>query len=137
MNLNALAEQDLSFTLEDTENGFAREFSLIDTSGNTHKLSGVVNDIGLTFDTEGNPISGRQITASFRLSKLATETGEYIRPGRGWKAEIVSDETGKTYTTYVIDFKPDRRLGLGLLILSLEFGNVGSTAGSTGITEES
>ena len=123
MNLNALAEQDLATTLEDTENGFAREFTLIDNSGNRFALAGIVNDIGLTFDTEGNAISGRQITASFRLTKLTTETGDYIRPGRGWKAEIVSDEAGKTYTAYVIDFKPDRRLGVGLLILSLEFGN--------------
>ena len=127
MNLNVLAEQDLAITLEDTENGFAREFTLIDTSGNKYTLAGIVNDIGLTFDTEGNAISGREINASFRLTKLATETREYIRPGRGWKAEIVSDETGKTYTAYVIDFKPDRRLGIGLLILSLEFGNASNS----------
>jgi len=130
MNLNALAENDLSFILEDSENGFAREFSLIDTSGNKYELAGIINDIGFAIDTEGNPISGRSFTASFRLSKLATENGEYIRPGRGWKIETASDESGKEYTAYVTDFKPDRRLGIGLLILSLEFGNVGTAPGS-------
>lgn len=136
MNLNALAEEDLATTLEDTENGFAREFTLTDTTGETYTLAGIVNDIGLTFDTEGNAISARSLTASFRLSKLVDENSEFIRPGRGWKFQAASDVSNKEYTAYVTDFKPDRRLGIGLLILSLEFGNVGSTAGSNGITEQ-
>lgn len=123
MNLNALAESDLALTLEDTENGFAREFVLINNTGTAYHLAGIVNDIGLTFDTEGNPISGREITISLRMSKLTDVNGDYIRPGRGWRAEIVSDVTGKKYTAYIFDFKPDRRLGVGLLFLSLEFGN--------------
>ncbi len=126
MNLNALAEEDLAFTLEDTENGFARKFTLIDTSGKRYELCGIVNDIALSFDTDGNAISAREITASFRLKKLTDESGNYLRPGRGWKAEVVSDEGGKTYTAYITDFKPDRRLGIGLLILDLEFVKDGS-----------
>ena len=125
MNLNALAEQDLAVTLEDAVDGFAREFRLTDPNGTEYALTGIVNDTGLTFDTVGNAISGRMISISYRLSKLADADGAYIRPGRGWQARIVSDESGREYTAYVTDFRPDRRLGVGLLILSLEFGDGG------------
>lgn len=123
MNLNALAEQDLAITLEDTADGFARTFSLIDPAGAVHELAGIVNDTGLVFDTTGNAISGRALSASFRLSRLADEGGNYLRPGRGWQVKAASDVSGKEYTAYVTDFRPDRRLGIGLLILSLEFDN--------------
>jgi hypothetical protein len=65
------------------------------------------------------------ISISYRLSSLADADGAYIRPGCGWQARIVSDESGREYTAYVTDFRPDRRLGVGLLILSLEFGDGG------------
>lgn len=125
MNLNALAEQDLAFTMEDTENGFARDFVLADTGGEKYALAGIVNDIGFTFDTEGNAISTRAVTISYRLSRLVDTNGDYLRPATGWTATW-RDMSGREQLANVRDFRPDRRIGIGLLILDLEFGKDGS-----------
>lgn len=124
MNLNVLAEQDLSCTLEDIDNGFAREFTLYDTKNASYELCGIINDISLVFDTEGNAISGRAITISYRLSKLVDSSGNYIRPATGWQATWL-DMSGNEIRAFVRDFNPDRRLGIGLLVLDLEFGKSG------------
>lgn len=119
MNIRSQAEQDLFFILEDTENGFARDFCLCDGKGGEYPLKGIVDDIGLLFDENNVPVSARSITASFRLSSLVNADGGYIKPSRGWTARI-SDMSGKEWTLHVTDFKPDRSLGIGVLTLSLE-----------------
>ena len=76
-----------------------------------------MGDIGYLLDTEGNPIAGRTVTAIFRMSDLMAND-EYMQPGRGWKV-IYTDMSGHEWILYVERFEPDRTLGVGRLILSL------------------
>ena len=119
MNLRQLAEQDLAVTLTDKDNGGAVSFTLLKPTGTGYTLSGFVGDIGYLVDTEGNPIAGRTVTACYRLSDCLTSAGEYVKPGRGWKV-IYTDLSGHEWILYVIRFEPDRTIGIGRLILSLE-----------------
>lgn len=119
MNLRQLAEQDLAVTLTDKDNGAAVDFTLLKPTGTGYSLSGSVGDIGYLVDTEGNPIAGRTVTACYRLSDCLTSAGEYVKPGRGWKV-IYTDLSGHEWILYVIRFEPDRTIGIGRLILSLE-----------------
>lgn len=119
MNLRQLAEQDLAVTLTDKDNGAAVDFTLLKPTGTGYSLSGSVGDIGYLVDTEGNPIAGRTVTACYRLSDCITSAGEYVEPGRGWKV-IYTDLSGHEWILYVIRFEPDRTIGIGRLILSLE-----------------
>ena len=119
MNLRQLAEQDLAVTLTDKDNGGAVSFTLLKPTGTGYTLSGFVGDIGYLVDTEGNPIAGRTVTAAYRLSDYTSSAGEYVKPGRGWKV-IYTDLSGHEWILYVIRFEPDRTIGIGRLILSLE-----------------
>lgn len=119
MNLRQLAEQDLKVTLTDKDNGGAVSFTLLKPTGTGYTLSGFVGDIGYLVDTEGNPIAGRTVTACYRLSDCLTSAGEYVKPGRGWRV-IYTDLSGHEWILYVIRFEPDRTIGIGRLILSLE-----------------
>lgn len=117
MNLQALAESDLSETLEDTENGGAVAFTLSDAAGRKYELAGTVGDIGFLLDAEGVPVSGRSIVAAFRLSSLSADGT--VSPDRGWTVSY-TDMRGVAWTLYVIWFEPDRTIGIGRLILSLQ-----------------
>ncbi|MCR4631414.1 MAG: hypothetical protein K5786_07255 [Treponema sp.] len=117
MNLRQLAEQDLAVTLTDKDNGGAVSFTISKPSGTGYTVNGFVGDIGYLLDTEGNPIAGRTVTAIFRMSDLMANN-EYMQPGRGWKV-IYTDMSGHEWILYVARFEPDRTLGVGRLILSL------------------
>lgn len=117
MNLRQLAEQDLAVTLTDKDNGGAVSFTISKPSGTGYTVNGFVGDIGYLLDTEGNPIAGRTVTAIFRMSDLMANK-EYMQPGRGWKV-IYTDMSGHEWILYVARFEPDRTLGVGRLILSL------------------
>jgi hypothetical protein len=117
MNLRQLAEQDLAVTLTDKDNGGAVSFTISKPSGTGYTVNGFVGDIGYLLDTEGNPIAGRTVTAIFRMSDLMAND-EYMQPGRDWKV-IYTDMSGHEWILYVARFEPDRTLGVGRLILSL------------------
>ena len=117
MNLRQLAEQDLAVTLTDKDNGGAVSFTISKPSGTGYTVNGFVGDIGYLLDTEGNPIAGRTVTSIFRMSDLMAND-EYMQPGRGWKV-IYTDMSGHEWILYVARFEPDRTLGVGRLILSL------------------
>ena len=117
MNLRQLAEQDLAVTLTDKDNGGAVSFTISKPSGTGYTVNGFVGDIGYLLDTEGNPIAGRTVTAIFRMSDLMANN-EYMQPGRDWKV-IYTDMSGHEWILKVARFEPDRTLGVGRLILSL------------------
>ena len=113
MNLRELAEQDLSFTLEDSVSGSACEITFTDPSGNEHKVNGWFNDIGFSYDTDGNAVATRSVCVMWRLSKLLNGT-EYLIPGskRGWSFSY-SDFSGKQWECAITRVEPDRTLGIG------------------------
>lgn len=117
MGLRQLAEEDLKVTLTDKKFGGAVDFTLLRPSGTGFTLRGFVGDIGYLVDTEGNPIAGRTITACYRMSDFVSE-GEYVKPGRGWRV-VCMDMSGHEWILYVALFQPDRTLGVGRLICTL------------------
>ncbi len=120
MGLRQLAEQDLAITLTDTENGGACNFTLINPCGNGFTLSGFVGDIGYLVDTEGNPVAGRTITVVYRLSDCKS-ANQYVKPGHGWRV-IYTDMSEHEWILDVVRFEPDRTLGVGRLIVTLDIG---------------
>ena len=116
MNIRELAEKDLSFVLEDTSLSGSR-FFLFDKKGNRFELAGSVGDIGYLLDTTGAPVQGRTITVAFRLSSLAKKTKEV--PQKGWRV-LLQDLSGTECRLYVVRYEPDRTIGIGRLVLSVD-----------------
>ena len=117
MGLRQLAEKDLVVTLTDDEIGGAVPFTLSRPTGDGQTLKGFVGDIGYLVDTEGNPIAGRTITVSYRMSDFVS-SGDYVKPGRGWRV-IYTDLAGHEWIMFVVRFEPDRTIGIGRLICTL------------------
>ncbi|MCQ2087878.1 MAG: hypothetical protein MJZ37_07480 [Bacilli bacterium] len=118
MGLRELAEKDLGFTLEDGNYGSARNITLSSPDGEEFQIQGWVNDIGYSYDTEGNAVSSRTISAMWRMSSVM-KNGNYVVPGRGWECSF-SDMTGKEWNCYVVRVEPDRTLGIARAWLSLD-----------------
>ena len=116
MNIRELAEKDLSFTLENANVGGSC-FVLSDKKGNHFNLTGAVGDIGYLLNTDGVPVQGRTITVAYRLSSLAVYTKE--TPQKGWQV-LLRDLSGAEYRLYVVRYEPDRTIGIGRLLLSVQ-----------------
>lgn len=112
MNLNQIVESDLSFTLEDSENGFGYELKLIDDNLNEYDIVGKINDIGFFIDlASGVGITGRNCEITVRISSLTDI------PRKNWKC-IYTDINNNTWTCYIADSpKIDRTLGIYLILL--------------------
>ena len=112
MNLNQIAESDLSFTLEDSENGFGYELTLIDDNLNEYKVIGKSNDIGFFIDLEsGLGVTGRTCEVTIRISSISEI------PKKNWKC-IYTDINDNEWTCYIADSpKVDRALGIYLISL--------------------
>lgn len=115
MNLNVIAESDLSFTLEDSINGFGVTLIFIDGELNRYQLNTQTLDIGFFIDPQtGVAVAGRQIEITMRISTLNTLGGGY--PGKSWSVEYI-DTNGQTWNLKVIENRPDRKLGVYNMLL--------------------
>lgn len=120
-----IAEQDLSFTLEDSQFGFGYAITVTDPDGLSKEMNGQSNDVGLSIDPDtGVAVSGRSATVFLRLSTLETlgfttipqrQTDKTKKP---WIIEFNSIG-GKPFKFTVKESQPDRTLGGVLLILEL------------------
>lgn len=126
MNLRALAEKDLALTLENSGEGW--EICFTDPEGESYKVLGRVGDIGFGYDTDGNAIAARVVQATWRLSKMITESGKYLIPGRGWACSW-KDLSGKAWNAFVTRCEPDRTLGVGRVWLSFDLSEVEGNGG--------
>ena len=87
MNIRVLAEQDLSFILEDLENGTAQAVTFIDANKIEYILNCWGADIGVMLDvTTGLMIPGRNIEIYARLSSLSQYGLETI--SENWRVKI-------------------------------------------------
>lgn len=118
MNLRVLAEKDLAMTLENFGDGV--EITFTDLNDNEYKVYGRVGDIGFGYDTDGNQISTRVVQATWRLSKMVSESGQYLIPSRGWACDW-TDLSGKSWSAFVTRCEPDRTIGIGRVWLSFDF----------------
>lgn len=122
MGLRQLAEQDLSFTLEDSVTGFGWPVTLTDPAGGSSNLTGQSHDISQIIDPEtGTAISGRSTAFVLRLSSI-TEAGLEMPVGIAdpdkmpWLVTF-DDINGAPYKFKVEYADPDRTLGTISLIL--------------------
>jgi hypothetical protein len=124
MSLRQLAEQDLSFTLEDSVTGFGWPVTLTDPTGFTgsSNLTGQSHDISQIIDPDtGTAVSGSSTAFVLRLSSI-TAAGFSEPKGiadvdsRPWLVTFDSIN-GAPYTFKVEYADPDRVLGTISLIL--------------------
>ena len=119
MSVRDLAESDLAETLEDTD-GAGSPFTLIDPENNEYRLTGTFGDIGYLLDSEtGLPVQGRTITAAYRMKTLAEKTSAI--PGENWKVKTIGFDD-KEYILFVVNYEPDRTIGIGRVKLGLNRG---------------
>ena len=124
MNLREQAEADLSLTLEDKDYGFGWECLIEDPSGNSDTFVVQSGDVHELFDTEtGVPVSNRVAHVAVRISSL-TEKG-FSLPSKIanensniWKFTF-KDVNGDNHKFTVAEARPDRTLGVALVILEL------------------
>ena len=124
MNLRQLAEQDLSFTLEDSVTGFGWPVTLTDPTGFTgsSNLTGQSHDISQIIDPEtGTAISGRSTAFVLRLASItaagfAEPKGIADSDKTPWLITF-DDINGASYKFKVEYADPDRVLGTISLIL--------------------
>jgi hypothetical protein len=115
MNLVTQAEADLSFTLEDKDNGFGVAITLIDELANSYEVNAQTTDVGFFIDpTTGEGVAGRQVTITVRISTLSDLGGGY--PTKQWTA-LYTDTNGNAWTLKVQQNRPDRKLGVYNIIM--------------------
>jgi hypothetical protein len=116
MNVRELAESDLAETLEDAD-GAGSPFTLIDDEQKEYHLTGTFGDIGYLLDNEtGLPVQGRTITATYRMKSLFKETNR--PPGKKWQVKV-KGLNDTEYTLNVVNYEPDRSVGIGRLKLAV------------------
>jgi hypothetical protein len=114
MNLNSIAESDLAFTLEDTDNGFGVDLTFLDSEGEEQIVSCSTTDISYFIDPQtGEGVSSRQVEITARLSTFEANNITVI------KGSIVQhyDTAGTKYKSCVKELRPDRKLGVLNMLL--------------------
>lgn len=115
MNLLEQAEQDLSFTVEDKDNGFGISIIIVDKNGTRYGEDGSIvaktQDIGFFIDPGSDVgVQDRTVWIDLRLSSLKT-LGINIKTKDGWKV-IYTDKQGDTWNFSIEIASPDRTLGI-------------------------
>jgi hypothetical protein len=121
MNIVEIAENDLSFVLEDKDSGFGIVAKLIDPDGvrygDDDSIIGQTTDIGFFIDPDtGIGVRGRNAEIVFRYSTIISKTG--VIPTKAWRFEF-NDTNGNPwlYVANLID--TDRKLGVIRINLGL------------------
>lgn len=114
MNLNTIAEQDLSFTMEDSDNGFGVDL-ILKSRHDSYPVTCQTTDISFFIDLqEGTAASGRTVEVNGRISTIESLAADL--PCKSWTVDYV-DTNGKTWTCRVANVDPDRKLGIYKMIL--------------------
>ena len=117
MGLRELARRDASHTIEGQQAGNT-VFSLSDNNGHSWEMTGLVGDIGFSFDTEGNRVAGRTVFASFLASRVKINN-KTVSPAHGWKI-VYTDINGERQEGNVLFSEPDRTIGIVRVYISLD-----------------
>lgn len=124
MGILQLARKDSMFTMEGEISG-SQEFTLEDKGGNSWNVRGIVGDIGLLFDTDGNAVAGRTVCANYRSENVSVG-GQVADPERGWRFSY-TDLSGKKWTLFVLFAAPDKVLGITKIWLVLDLSKAEAT----------
>lgn len=118
MDLHALAEMDLLFTLE----ADGQAVTVTNPAGSSVVLQAISNDISAMVDPEtGLLVSGRAASAALRISSLTTAglgipVGVPDAAGKPWVVSF-NDVNGGLHTFKVAQSNPDRGVGLVTVLL--------------------
>lgn len=117
MNLVAQAEADLSFTLEDIDNGFGLALQFKDTSGDFQTVNCQSTDIGFFVDpSTGAAVAGRQVEVTSRITTFGTLNIPY--PTKNTFVKYITTK-GDQSNMKVQQVRPDRKLGIYNLVLEV------------------
>ena len=133
MNLRELALRDGAWIFGE-RNGTA--FSLEAPDGNVFRLTGIIDDIGLSTDADGVQTAGRTATASYQ-SRLVSDGSRVLTPREGWVLSFC-DLHGLSRRYAVAYAAPDAVAGITRLYLSADLSAGGESvlAGSPCGTED-
>lgn len=121
MGLRTQAAADLKTILEDTE-GFGYSITLTDPAGNTAALTGFSTDISEVIDPDtGVAVAGRLASVALRISSITAAGLSMPRQvadetGKPWRVTF-DDIDGSSHTFTVLEPKPDRAIGILVLLL--------------------
>lgn len=114
MNLNEIAEQDLNFTLEDTESGFGVDLIFYDLESNEVEISCSTTDISFFIDPQtGMNISNRQVEITCRITTMNSNN---VTPKQD-DIVLYRDTIGVDFKTCIKDVMPDRKIGIYKILL--------------------
>ena len=114
MNIRDIAENDLSFILEDSVNGFGIEFKLVSPDQTEYNLTGSYTDIGFFIDPQtGVGVDGSYQEIVFRISSFVSQGGT-VYPDRDlWHIENVKVNGIKVIESYgIASVQTDKTLGV-------------------------
>jgi len=115
MNIVEQAEKDLSFTLEDINNGFGVALTFIDGELNEYPVAVQTTDVGFFIDPQtGVGVAGRQVEITVRIKTLTDLGAGY--PSKSWTA-LYTDTNGNAWKLKVQQPRPDRKLGVYNIIM--------------------
>lgn len=114
MNFNEIAEQDLSFTLEDVESGFGVNLIFYDSESNEVEISCSTTDTSYFIDPQtGSGVSSRQVEISCRITTM-NDNDITLQ-----KDDIVfyRDTNETEYKSCIKQIMPDRKIGIYKILL--------------------
>ncbi len=118
MGLRATAAVDAKAILEDSASGFAWPLALTSPAGVVSLLAGFATDIAESVDPEtGVVVAGRRGSVAISLLSLSEMPSAEAESGkRPWQVAF-DDLTAAPTTWKVVEVRPDRALGVVVLLL--------------------
>lgn len=124
MGLRAIAAADAKAFLEDSASGFGWPLTLTSPAGATSMLTGFATDVAETVDPEAGiaVLARRTSVAISLLSLVALPVVVNDAESRPWTVTM-DNIAGEVGTWKVIEVRPDRALGIVVLLLE-EYASV-------------
>jgi hypothetical protein len=129
-NLYEVAEADLSFTIEDKDNGFGKSIVLISPLdvryGDDDELISMDTNIGFMIDPEtGSLYKGETVEVNLRISTVLALIGSLPIQAESqeacWKLEVIYEPVSDDPLTFIIkEIRKDSKLG----VLKMFLGNL-------------
>ena len=112
MSLRQIAEEDLAYTLENKDSGFACDIILTNLANQSQTVQGLYYRTSVDIDPDtGMRIKSKKSTASVRNSAITIGTIH-----KNWKV-VVEDINGEVFSGIVSEVWPDKTLGFTTIYL--------------------
>jgi hypothetical protein len=122
MSIIDIAESDLSFILEDSDDGFGVPITVTLPDQTTKVINGQSTDIGLLIDpSTGVGVRGRNCEVVFRVKTVLAELGSIPSKSVSLESWLFShtNTNGETWLFALEQVDVDRKLGIVKMLLGL------------------